>query len=86
MHGTQPVTLITQNEKMREILRKIDKISDSDTSVLLVGETGVGRLTGLTDNYLRIEAEGPADLWNQFSWVNLDKLIPGGVQGTILDI
>lgn len=52
----------------------------------LEGETGIGRLTGLTDNYLRIEAEGPADLWNQFSRVNLDKLIPGGVQGTILDI
>lgn len=43
MRGTQLVTLITQNEKMREILKRIDKIADTDTSILLVGETGVGK-------------------------------------------
>jgi len=50
----------------------------------LEGETGSGKLIGLTDNYLRVEAEGPADLWNRFSRVRLDELIPGGVLGTIL--
>lgn len=43
MRGTQPLTIITQNEQMRDILRRIDKIAASDTSVLLVGETGVGK-------------------------------------------
>ncbi|NOZ45256.1 MAG: sigma-54-dependent Fis family transcriptional regulator [Chlorobi bacterium] len=43
MIGTQPVTLITQNSQMRDILKRIDKIANSDTSVLLVGETGVGK-------------------------------------------
>ena len=49
------------------------------------GESKVGKLTGLTDNYLRVEAEGPDRLWNHFSRVRIDRLIPGGVQGTILD-
>jgi threonylcarbamoyladenosine tRNA methylthiotransferase MtaB len=52
---------------------------------VLESETGCGKLTGLTDNYLRVETEGPADLWNQFSRVRIDELIPGGVRGTILD-
>jgi len=43
MRGTKAVTIITQNEKMRTILKSIDKIAASDTSVLLVGETGVGK-------------------------------------------
>lgn len=37
------LTLITKNELMREILSRIDKIVDSDSSVLLIGETGVGK-------------------------------------------
>ena len=43
MRGGQSVSIITQNQKMREILRKLDKIAMSDSSVLLVGETGVGK-------------------------------------------
>ena len=43
MRGTQPISIITQNKEMREILHKLDKISMSDSSVLLVGETGVGK-------------------------------------------
>jgi transcriptional regulator with PAS, ATPase and Fis domain len=43
MRGTQPISIITQNEQMRDILHKLDKISMSDSSVLLVGETGVGK-------------------------------------------
>jgi len=43
MRGTQPLTLITQNTGMRAVLKNIDKIAASDTSILLVGETGVGK-------------------------------------------
>lgn len=35
--------LIAHSEPMRDILRRIDTISDSDSSVLLIGETGVGK-------------------------------------------
>lgn len=43
MHNKNSLSLITQNETMREILARIDMISDSDSSVLLIGETGVGK-------------------------------------------
>ena len=43
MRGTQPLTLITQNAGMRAVLKNIDKIAASDTSILLIGETGVGK-------------------------------------------
>ncbi len=43
MKKHRSLTLITKNESMREILSRIDKIVDSDSSVLLIGETGVGK-------------------------------------------
>lgn len=43
MNLTSSLTLITQNEVMRGILSRIDKIVDSDSSILLIGETGVGK-------------------------------------------
>lgn len=43
MNLTNSLTLITQNEIMRGILSRIDKIVDSDSSILLIGETGVGK-------------------------------------------
>lgn len=43
MNSFNSVTLITQNEAMRGILSRIDKIVDSDSSILLIGETGVGK-------------------------------------------
>jgi transcriptional regulator with PAS, ATPase and Fis domain len=43
MNLTNSLTLITQNEVMRGILSRIDKIVDSDSSILLIGETGVGK-------------------------------------------
>ncbi len=39
----ESLTIITQNEKMREIINRIDKIASTDSSVLLIGETGVGK-------------------------------------------
>lgn len=39
----QSLSLITQNETLRAILTRVDTIAASDSSVLLVGETGVGK-------------------------------------------
>ena len=39
----KPLTLITQNETMRAILMKLDRVVASDSSILLIGETGVGK-------------------------------------------
>ena len=38
-----PLSIITRNEKMRAIIELIKKIADSDSSILLIGETGVGK-------------------------------------------
>lgn len=43
MNDPKAFSLITQNAKMRDLLKEIDKIASSDYSVLLVGETGVGK-------------------------------------------
>lgn len=37
------LTIITQNESMRSILSSLDKTVESDSSILLIGETGVGK-------------------------------------------
>jgi len=37
------LTIVTRNKNMRNVIRRIDKIIDSDASILLVGETGVGK-------------------------------------------
>ncbi len=36
-------TIITQNEKMKAIIELINRISNSDSSVMLIGETGTGK-------------------------------------------
>ena len=43
MDQVSSVTLISQSAHMREILHRVDTISSSDSSVLLIGETGVGK-------------------------------------------
>ena len=43
MKNVESLTLIAKNEEMREMISRIDKIVDSDSSILLVGETGVGK-------------------------------------------
>jgi transcriptional regulator with PAS, ATPase and Fis domain len=43
MKTLQSFSLIVKNETMREMIASIDKIVDSDSSILLVGETGVGK-------------------------------------------
>ncbi|MGB9664496.1 MAG: sigma 54-interacting transcriptional regulator [Ignavibacteria bacterium] len=38
----KPLILLTQNQKMQEILNKLDQVIDTESSILLIGETGVG--------------------------------------------
>lgn len=37
------ITILTQSQKMIELITKVDQIVQSDSSVLLIGETGVGK-------------------------------------------
>lgn len=43
MRNAHPVSLIAQSEAMRSVLNRLDTIAASDSSVLLIGETGVGK-------------------------------------------
>jgi transcriptional regulator with GAF, ATPase, and Fis domain len=43
MQTVSSIAIVTQSEKMRAILSRVDTIARSDTSVLLIGETGVGK-------------------------------------------
>ena len=43
MQARASVAIVTQSERMRAILARVDTIARSDTSVLLIGETGVGK-------------------------------------------
>lgn len=70
-------------EKYREAFLKQELVVLWEQA--LIDETGLGKLIGLSDNYLRVEAEGSADLWNQFSRVQIDQLVPEGVQGLIVE-
>ncbi|MFA6234343.1 MAG: sigma-54 dependent transcriptional regulator [Bacteroidota bacterium] len=38
-----PVQIVTKNEKMLEVVSRLGKIAASDRTVLLIGETGVGK-------------------------------------------
>lgn len=37
------ISILTQNQKMIELITKVDQIVQSDSSILLIGETGVGK-------------------------------------------
>ena len=43
MQGTQAIAIITRNRRMQEILKFTALAADSDSPMLLVGETGVGK-------------------------------------------
>lgn len=43
MEKKKPINLVSNNEQIKTIIEKIDKIVDSDSAVMLVGETGVGK-------------------------------------------
>ena len=42
------------------------------------------QVSGLTDNYLRVQAHAPQHLWNQLSNVRLTALRPNGLEGVLL--
>lgn len=43
MRGTEALTIITQNPRMREIIKMAGQVAESDSSILLIGETGSGK-------------------------------------------
>ncbi|PLW98214.1 MAG: hypothetical protein C0591_05000 [Marinilabiliales bacterium] len=43
MSALQSVSLITQDPKMLNLIERINKVADSDSSILIIGETGVGK-------------------------------------------
>ena len=43
VQSVHSIALLTQSESMRSIISRIDSISTTDSSVLLIGETGVGK-------------------------------------------
>jgi len=43
MSKLQSVALITQNKRMLELIERINKVVDSNSSILLIGETGTGK-------------------------------------------
>jgi threonylcarbamoyladenosine tRNA methylthiotransferase MtaB len=42
------------------------------------------QVSGLTDNYLRVDSVASEQVWNRFTQVRINGLIPKGVQGLIL--
>jgi threonylcarbamoyladenosine tRNA methylthiotransferase MtaB len=40
-------------------------------------------LSGLSDNYLRVTARAPRDLWNQLTPVTITGLVEGGLEGVL---
>jgi threonylcarbamoyladenosine tRNA methylthiotransferase MtaB len=46
-------------------------------------ESGGWRMSGLTDNYLRVEAASERPRWNQIDRVQLTALAPGGLRGSL---
>lgn len=43
MSALKSVSIITQDNSMLELIERINKVADSDVSILLIGETGVGK-------------------------------------------
>ena len=43
MQGLHSISLLARSDQMRSIIHRVDTISASDSSVLLIGETGVGK-------------------------------------------
>ncbi len=43
MQGIQSLSLLASSDVMRSIIQRVDTIASSDSSILLIGETGVGK-------------------------------------------
>lgn len=81
-----------RNAAMREVLaasaaeyrrrfvgRELNVLWESATSL----DGGGWELRGLTDNYLRVRAQSPRNLWNSITPVFLASTTPQGLEGTV---
>jgi len=81
-----------RNAQLRAVFEKSaaayqDSFLGQVLPVLWESAAGLGpdgwELSGLTDNYLRVSARAPRQLWNQITPVYLASPCAGGLQGTI---
>jgi threonylcarbamoyladenosine tRNA methylthiotransferase MtaB len=81
-----------RNAQLRAVLEELaltyrQKFVGQQRSVLWENVTKLGpqrwTMSGLTDNYLRVVAEAPRDLWNQITPVMLTELSQRGLLGQI---
>ena len=60
MQSVHSISLVTESDSMRTIISRIDSMSASDSSVLLIGETGVGKeLVAEYVHYTSVRASNP---------------------------
>lgn len=71
MSKLHTVALITQDEKMLELISRINKVVDSNSSILLIGETGTGKEV-FADYIHKLSNRGP----NPFVKIGLAALPP----------
>ncbi len=71
MNHLQTVALITRDPKMLELIHRIDKVVDSNSSILLIGETGTGKEV-FADYIHRLSKRGQ----NPFVKIGLTALPP----------
>ena len=86
----------TRKERNAEVRAKVAESAQSyrqqflgrEMEVLWESEKVLGRnswhLTGLTDNYLRVEAASQSSLWNQITATQLTALSKNGLRGSVL--
>jgi len=81
-----------RNSLMRQVLEKSSAAYQSgfigrEFPVLWENATAFGpdgwRLSGLTDNYLRVYSQAPRAIWNEITPVKLEKFEPNGLLGKI---
>jgi threonylcarbamoyladenosine tRNA methylthiotransferase MtaB len=89
-----PAACKRRSAQMRATLNRAEvayqrQFISSEVNVLWEGALSLDpqgwRMDGLTDNYLRVVSYAPMHLWNQVTAVQLQALIPDGLQGVIVD-
>ena len=92
----QPVPFAIRRERSAEMRTAFAQSADyyrcafigKTLPVLWESATDLGkfgwRLTGLTDNYLRVSASGDQNLWNQISNVEISRIEKGMLKGQII--
>ncbi len=91
-HVPHPVRK-ARNTRMRAVFEKSqmayqERFVGKNMPVLWESATSIGpqgwTVSGLTDNYLRVRAQAPQQLWNQITPVKLAQLSDGGLIGQLL--